>query len=74
MTLRYHEPPLYTTGQIIGRANVGLFVDNDHYFNGLADRYRPVLYSPRLRGLNDRDKIYPFDGYIWLRSDAMKFW
>jgi len=70
---RYQEPSLYVDGQIIGRSNVGLHADNDNYFNGLADRYVPILYSPRLNGLDGRTIIRPFDGYIYLRADAMRF-
>ena len=42
----YNAPPTYSTGDIFGRSNVGLFIDNDNYFNALADRYIPPLHFP----------------------------
>ena len=69
----YQEPSLYVEGQIIGRSNVGLHADNDNYFNGLADRYVPILYSPRCTGIDGRSIMRPFDGYIYYREDATKF-
>ena len=40
--LEYVKPLTFSTGQVLGRANLGVLRDNDDYFNALADRYIPV--------------------------------
>ena len=40
--LEYVKPLEFSTGQILGRANLGVLRDNDDYFNALADRRIPV--------------------------------
>ena len=70
MTLGYQKPPTWEAGQIAGRSNIGVLTDNDHYFNGLADRQSPVMYSPEMTGQAGQTNSTLWDGYHYYRAGA----
>ena len=67
----YSEPQTFTTGQIVGRAALGILQDNDDFFHALADRWRPIARAV-VRGWigTETTGIPAWDGYHWLESDA----
>jgi len=69
----YNEPPTFSTGQVLGRANLGILFDNDAYFAGLADRYRTVNCTMSNAPVAGQTTCDLWDGYIFLAADAMKF-
>ena len=73
-TLDYVAPPTFTTGQILGRANVGILVDNDDYFNGLADRHIPVPAGVVTAWESDTVSRLAWDGYHLKREDMDTFY
>lgn len=70
-TLDYVQPPEFETGQILGRANLGILVDNDDYFRALADRWRPIPYGVSRGWIGDETYQVVFDGFHFLESDAL---
>lgn len=69
----YIEPPIFSTGQVLGRANLGILFDNDAYFAGLADRHRTVNCTMSNAPVAGQTTCDLWDGYIFLAADAMKF-
>jgi len=66
----------FESGQIIGRATMGVLRDNDNYFWGLATRWRPWLHTPPIGGTAGQTTTTAWDGYHLLRSDAtnLRYW
>lgn len=70
-SLSYVQPPEFETGQVLGRANLGILRDNDDYFRGLADRWRCVPYGVSRSWIGDETYQVVWDGYHYLESDAL---
>ena len=60
----YTRPTEFTTGQLLGRANLGVLRDNDDYFWGLAHGWRAIPGN-----VNDPDDVL-FDGWHYYQTDA----
>jgi hypothetical protein len=69
--LRYESPPTFETGQVLGRANLGILRDNDDFFRGLADRYRCIPYGASRSWIGDETEQVVWDGYHYLEADAL---
>lgn len=71
--LVYTQPPLFTTGQVLGASVMNILKHNDDYFNGVADRPRPIPQGVYRDPAWIGTEILPFvawEGYHLLRSDA----
>jgi hypothetical protein len=66
----YTVPPTWATGQILGRGQLGILVDNDRFFNGAADAWSPVMAGTSRGFIGTEPSLTVFDGYHLLRSDA----
>jgi len=62
----YTRPTQFTTGQLLGRANLSILRDNDDYFWGLAHGWQPI--PGNLCDTDADDKI--FDGWHYYKTDA----
>ena len=67
--LEYVKPMEFTTGQVLGRANIGVIRDNDDYFNALADRYIPVPAGQVTKWESDTVGRVAWDGWHLKRAD-----
>lgn len=69
---RYTKPPTFATGQVLGRANVGILRDNDDFFNALADRRRQFTSGcwRGFIGTETNPSWHLWDGYHMLQADA----
>lgn len=81
--LTYIQPPVFTTGQILGRSVAGILRDNDDFFNSLGDRYRPVVAGSHRGFIGEdtnpegQDPMYgAWDGWHLLDGDAetLNYW
>ncbi len=63
----FTTPQSFVNGGVVGRAQLGVLLDNDRYFNGLCDRWRTVVAGVQ-RTNTITQEIW--DGYHLLRSDA----
>lgn len=70
MTIPFIQPPTWTTGQVLNRANVSILLDNDDLFKGLCDRPRPVPYGVERSWVGDELSLIVWDGFHYLESDA----
>ena len=68
---KYVQPPTLYAGQILGKANLSLYVDNDYYFSGIADRLRCIPAGEQ-RGFigTETGPITLWEGYHLLTADA----
>jgi hypothetical protein len=64
----YTRPTAFTTGQLLGRANLSILRDNDDYFWGLAHGYQAI---PGNLSDTDADDMI-FDGWHYYKTDATK--
>lgn len=62
----YTKPTEFRTGQLLGRANVGILRDNDDYFWGLAHGWRAI--PGNLCDVDSNGTI--FDGWHYYKADA----
>ena len=67
--LEYVKPMEFSTGQVVGRANLGVLRDNDDYFNALADRYIPVPAGQVTAWESDTVSRVAWDGWHLKRTD-----
>jgi hypothetical protein len=66
---RYKQPQELETGQILGRAHLGIFKDNDDHFHALADAMRtpaPGIYDTD----TTLDKYNIWDGWVLVEDDC----
>ena len=71
----YHIPQLIQHKQVLGRAHLGNYLDNDRYFHGLGDRLRPIptgVYNASCVGTETQ--AYVWSGYHLLREDSLDFY
>lgn len=68
-TLEYVKPPEFTTGQILGRASLGVLIDNDNFFNSVADRYIPIPAGQVTAWESDTVERIAWDGWHLKRTD-----
>jgi hypothetical protein len=68
-TLEYVKPLEFTTGQILGRATLGVIRDNDDFFNGLADRYITIPAGQVTSWQSDNINRVAWDGWHLKRTD-----
>ena len=66
--LEYVKPLEFSTGQVLGRANLGVLRDNDDFFNGLADRYITIPAGIRTRWAGTVSYVC-WDGWHLKRTD-----
>ena len=62
----YTRPTAFTTGQLLGRANLGILRDNDDYFWGLAHGYQAI--PGNLSDVDSNGTI--FDGWHYYKDDG----
>jgi len=62
----YTKPTEFTTGQLLGRANLSILRDNDDYFWGLAHGWQPI---PGNLNSTTASKAL-FDGWHYYKPDA----
>jgi hypothetical protein len=63
----FTTPQSFVNGGVVGRAQLGVLLDNDRYFNGLCDRWRTVVAGGQRTNTITQEL---WDGYHLLRSDA----
>jgi len=75
-TLEYVKPSEFTTGQVLGRANLGVLVDNDNYFNALADRWITIPAGMVTKWESDIGTRIAWDGWHLKRTDmdTLYYW
>ena len=67
--LEYVKPLEFTTGQVLGRANLGVLRDNDDFFNAMGDRYIPVPAGQVTAWESDTVSRVAWDGWHLKRTD-----
>lgn len=70
MALSYVQPQEFQTGQVLGRGQLGILVDNDQFFSGLCDAYLTVPRGVERTWIGTETTLVVFDGYHWLQADA----
>ena len=68
--MAYIQPRAFATGDIVGRSNVGVLLDNDNHFNGLADRYRVPVHAPTLSARAGRTSEIMWIGHHYMTPTA----
>lgn len=64
-------PQEFVDGQVLGRTQLGVLLDNQRYFHGLCDRWRVPSHSVE-RDSTVTDVIW--DGFLLLDADAKTMW
>ena len=67
--LEYVKPMEFTTGQVLGRANLGVLRDNDDYFNAVSDRAIHVPAGQVTAWESDTISRVAWDGWHLKRAD-----
>jgi len=70
----YTQPQTFETGQVVGRAQLDILRDNDEFWHGMAYRWQPVLNTMSSDPLAGQTTLTAWSGYIWIASDAQRFW